>query len=272
MKTSQAMAGLQFYDDWKEYLHAELPRSIDILEGCSRDGSVVDIATALNTKETFHIIDSEREWDYIDQCMNDFNGYYNDFIKTTYDGEFPLLEDENGVDEEDGGSERCREIFQEIIKDLIEADWSQLYSETNALIIPVKNQWDIQTDSVSLTSETVDEDEEFLAFKEEALKYISEEDFKYVLDNACLEEGCGFIGGIFEGDYVINAVNCSDVDDIVSNDVVVGVINRFNGSGCYIHETSRVPFGITIGDKVFCDHGSYSMWDIYGRDVPWSGE
>lgn len=272
MKTSQAMVGLQFYEDWKQYLQCELPRQINVLEGCSRNGSVLDIVTALNTKETFHIIDSEREWEYTDICMNDFGDYYNQHIKEYGIENLPPLENGGTPDEEDPAYEKCREIYQEMIEERIHADWSRLYSDTNALIIPVNNQWDIQTDSVSLTSESVDKDEEFLSFKTEALKYIGEDDLNYVLNNACLCEGCGFIGGIFEGDYVINMINSSDIDEIVSNDVVVGVINRFDGSGCYIHETSRIPFCIPIGEKVFCDHGSYSMWDIYGRDVPWSGK
>jgi hypothetical protein len=272
MKTYQAMTGLQFYDDWKDYLQSELPRQIDVLEGCSHEGSVVDISTALNTKETFHIIDSEREWDYIDQCMNEFGAYYDAFLESGAYDEIPPLENKGTSEEIDPAYERCREIYQEMIEERIHADWSRLYSDTNALVIPVKNQWDIQTDEVSLTSDTVDEDEEFLAFKAEALKYISEDDFNYVLDNSALCEGCGFIGGIFEGDYVIDMVNDPDYDDIKTHDVVVGVINRFDGSGCYIHETSQIKFVIPIGEKVFCDHGSYSMWDIYGRDVPWSGK
>jgi hypothetical protein len=255
----------EFMARWKEWIASELPKTIDLADDlCNCEYSVETLVKVWNGQDASPAVDDESIRTVEESYYDEFGDYYDSF----------LSEEEITVDPEEEGELRyaCMEVFQDLIDERMTLDTGYLYRGIDTLFIPVPMQYEVTTDSVSLSRETVNEDEEeFQAFMEKVREYrIPEDVVSYVLDNACLSYGAVFIGGIFNGEEIVRAV-LDSFDYIETESLVVGVINRFEGSGCYTTFQSDVPLRIVKGTNVIADYGPYSLWDIYGRDVEWSG-
>lgn len=135
--------------------------------------------------------------------------------------------------------------------------------DCDVVIIDNKRTYEITTNGISLSADSVDKDSEYRAFRKKALKYISDKDFKALLDNAATSYGVGMFGVIVHSSVYIDAI--LNGEPIVSDDIIVTVHNYMEGSGYYVHGNGS--YGIKIENAVVSDpYDRYSVAGLF--DLP----
>lgn len=101
-------------------------------------------------------------------------------------------------------------------------------------------------------------------FKSEALKYISEEQFKEILVNSF--DGSGFFGIVINAQNIIRAIReCGST--VSGKELVIGIHDEFNGSGYFQRVNIDKEYIINFGEAEL-DYGNFSLGGIFGN-VDW---
>lgn len=210
------------------------------------------LAKLIPTTDDIHgLVDDilDRNAEYIDDCEN---AIVRNII------------DEYGFSEDDIDKFDIRSDIEEIVYGGVSAifDVKDLF-DYDIVVLDNSRTYEITTDGISLSATSVNKDKDYRAFKTKALKYISDKDFKALLDNAATSYGVGMFGVIVHSSVYIDAI--LNGEPIASDDIIVIVHNYMEGSGYYVHGNGS--YSIKIENAVVSDpYDRYSVAGLF--DLP----